>query len=357
MSILSSLPRDAATFLPLDDSADLHLQPLFNVGVSDIPTLEKDESGQGWIACTTDDVLCTKPDLFDLLVILPNALHSSSKRFPKVIISSPELSKAHPKDGLKASQRDARRFVTLSKGLRVIPPSTTKANESAVVDDENDESDNVEIASITSAATSTYSRTSIVEPPSWSRIAYTSLIWWASAGDKRAGLSESEENELDQDATLLDFQDPDDQMNDDQEANARTKEVAIVAYFHRLTELIFQILGEAVARAQNQNGIDRYTDNEPAEGEGNEESNHDQQALLPKNNQKQKQNSNSGNDDNDADEKEPPVEVTQDDVANMGLDLWSTSDQKFIEEMVSFWWGREATVQGGRIECCGIRLI
>lgn len=355
---MSSLPRDAASFLPLDDSADLHLQPLFNVGVSDISTLEKDRSGQGWIACTTDDVLCTKPDLFDILVILPSSLQGSSKRFPKIISSSPELSKAHPKDGLKASQRDARRFVTLSKGLRVIPPSTTAVDESAVVDDETDENhenDDIEVASTTSAAASTYSRTSIVEPPSWSRIAYTSLIWWASAGDKRAGLSETEENELDQDATLLDFQDPDDQINGDQEANARTKEVAIVAYFHRLTELIFQILGEAVARTQspNQDGMERYTDNDN-EGQEEEvnESNNDQQALLPNSNkQKQKQNN------DDTEEKDLPVEVTQDDVANMGLDLWSTSDQKFIEEMVSFWWDREATVQGGRIECCGIRLI
>lgn len=343
LSILSSLPRDAASFLPLDDTADLHLQPLFNVGVSDIPLLEHRESGQGWIACTTDDVLCTKPDLFDILVILPSSLHVSSKRFPRLFLSSPELTKAHPKEGLKASQRDARRFVTLSKGLRVIPPSTSIAEESAVVDDTNDENDNIEIASTTSAATSTYSRTSIVEPPSWSRIAYTSLIWWASAGDKRTGLSEVEENELDQDATLLDFQDPDDPINEDQEAGSRTREVAIVAYFHRLTELIFQTLGDAVARTRGsgQIGTDRYTDHE----EQNEESSHDQQALLPNKQQ------------TDDDTREPPVEVTQDDVASMGLDLWSTSDQKFIEEMVSFWWDREATVQGGRIECCGIRLI
>ena len=52
-------------------------------------------------------------------------------------------------------------------------------------------------SSIISQASSTLCRTSVVEPVPWSLVAYTSLVWWASAGEKRSGPNEEEEAELD----------------------------------------------------------------------------------------------------------------------------------------------------------------
>lgn len=350
LSILSSLPREAASLLSLDETSDLRLQPLFNVGISDITELSDRESGQGWIACTTDDVLCTKSDLFDLLVIMPNAdsMRALSRGYPKLVISSPELSKAYPKVGVRASQRDSRRFRILWKGLQVMPASLPVPEEAAI--EENDDTVEDDAKSIATSVSSTLSRRSIIEPQSWSRIAYTSLIWWASAGDKRAGLEEAEENEADQDASLLDLQNPDDQGDGQGDEEGKTKEVAIVAYFHRLSTVIFAVLAECVNRMEIENeDVNRYHDDETTEASPSTDERRargeDENTLLPKS---------SNENDGDA---PAVVDIRQQDVSSMGLDIWSDSDRKFIEEMVSFWWDQEAVVHGGRIECCGLRIL
>jgi hypothetical protein len=108
---------------------------LFNVGVPDIPQL----SGPSWIACTTDDLLATKPELFDVLVVLPPAHAKKAARnvFPKLVESSPSLSRSFSRVGLKATRRDARRYQTLEReqvlGLlradtKVMKPTTPVVN-------------------------------------------------------------------------------------------------------------------------------------------------------------------------------------------------------------------------------------
>ena len=74
ISVLSSIQKVLLPLLPVDDVPDMRLRPLFNVGIQDIPLLTRSnesesEIQEGWVACTTDDVLATKPNLFDLLVI------------------------------------------------------------------------------------------------------------------------------------------------------------------------------------------------------------------------------------------------------------------------------------------------
>jgi len=51
------------------------------------------------------------------------------------------------------------------------------------------------------------------------------------------------------------------------------------------------------------------------------------------------------------------VEITEEDVRAMGLDVWSETDRKFVEDMVRLWWDRRAVVRGGSIECCGVRIM
>ncbi len=158
-------------------------------------------------------------------------------------------------------------------------------------------------------------------------IAYTSLIWWASAGDSRSGLIEAEELAGEQDEALL-------RESCNHEGSSR--EVAMVAYFHKLSALIFSVLTNAVRRSGT-NEQERYRDQE----NGTTDENDEQQQLL------------SAPNEEDVD----MVEVTEDDVRAMGLDIWSESDKKFISQMMWQWWQRKAVVRAGNIECCGMRLL
>jgi hypothetical protein len=337
ISILSSIQKVLLPLLPVDDVPDMRLRPLFNVGIQDIPLLQRskdheNEIQDGWIACTTDDVLATKPELFDLLVMLPppHSKNATSKIYPKIIPSSPDLSRKTPKTTTRATQRDARRFISLRAHLKQFAAETARPPEAAAAID-------AETESVSSAAESTLSRTSIVEPQPWSHIAYISLLWWASAGEKRSGPDEDEDEEADHDAHLL--------GEDDDSSSA---ELAIVSYFHRLTNAIFGNISSAIAQADGDElweraGID--VEDDDAESEEDEaaavtdgETNEDQ-ALL----------SNKANDS--------VVEITREDLTSMGLDIWSSSDRTFVEDLVRMWWGREAVVKGSRIECCGVQIL
>jgi len=166
-----------------------------------------------------------------------------------------------------------------------------------------------------------------VEPLGWALMVYNSMIWWVSAGDRRSGLSETEEIADEQDAEMI---------SDCLAEEATTREVAIIAYFHKLSTLTFSVLNSAVRR----HGRHSYHDNE------NEEDNHneDNQALLP-------------SQDGDNDDNDDVIEITEEDIRAMGLDVWSMSDKRFVSEMLDLWWKRKATVSGGTIECCGIRVL
>lgn len=309
LSILSALPKGMSNVVP--QSAGRRTQPLFSIGVADIPLLER--INEPWIACTTDDVLASKPQLFDMLVLLPG---SSSQRFggrtyPKIIRSSPELARTFPSNGLRASQRDSRRSMALWDAVNRLQSSADLSHDNSLDGD---------AVSTTSSISTVIDERETVEPLPWSVVAYTSLIWWASAGDSRSGLLENEELASEQDQALL------------QEclANGSTKEVAIVAYFQKLAALTFTVLSNATKRRSRKDS-QHYRDN----------ANEDDQALLPAQSE--------GEDDH--------IEITEEDVRTMGLDLWSESDKQFIHTMVEVYWKRKASVQSGTIECCGIRIL
>lgn len=307
------------------------MRPLFNIGVQDIPFLESLKSEpSGWIACTTDDVLRTKPDLFDVLVLLPNAearQYSKQKAFPKIIQSSPELSRSFPKVGIRSTQRDARRYTNLREGLRRFP--------SSLLSNEQEYDDRSSIASDISVIVPSKQ---IVEPATWSQVAYTSLVWWASAGDRKIGLLEEEELENENDLAMVSLNEEDDDDSD------QTKEVALVGYFHRLTNATFTAISQAIARTDDNE--DQYHDEDehgsevddnedvPAHGES------DSQVLLSA-----------------TEESDETIEIGSDDIVAMGLDIWSESDRKFTEDFISLWWNRKAIVRSGTIECCGMRIL
>lgn len=314
LSVLSALTRTTENVLPASYHEGHKVRPLFNVGIADIDFLEN--LRYPWIACTTDDVLTTKPHLFDILVLLPgsNVSHKVSNRtYPKVIKSAPELTKTLPRESIRATQRDARRFVAVKAILNDLPSGAEVTIPESSIDTDSRNSD----------ATVIVDRKEAVEPLPWSVIAYTSLIWWASAGDSRSGLMEAEELANEQDEALL---------HDVFSEEDTTKEVALVAYFHKLSALMFTVLGNAVNRQSRD--LERYRDDTTNDNDGAD------QGLL----------------DSSTDESEP-IEISEEDVRTMGLDIWSESDREFIATMIESVWKRKAIVRGGVIECCGIRVL
>ena len=334
LSILSTLPLSLTGSVPCANKGNLRIQALFNVGIQDIPLLSQ-PSSSGWVACTTDDVLATKPECFDVIVFLPYADSKLAQEqvYPRIVMSSPELTQRFPKNTIRSTQRDAQRYDVLRAGLAQYHKSQTSATPVAVEEpapsSETEPDDDA--ISITSTTSTIRSRKDLVESASWSQVAYSSLVWWASSGDRRIGLTEEEEQQREQDLALLGSGDDD---------GDNTKEVVMIQFFRRLTAVMFQAV-QNVVRAEE----GRYRDEAPEEqdrtGGQEQDGEEDEQRLL----QSQKT------------DQQRELNVDSEDVLAMSLDIWSSSDRDFVRDFVQVWWGRKASVKGRSIECCGIRLL
>ncbi|MCJ1397541.1 hypothetical protein MMC11_000735 [Xylographa trunciseda] len=349
VSILSNIPSSVASLIPLVP-LPTRLRPLFSVGVHDIDTLTEsyrlsqlpknelavDEPGYGWVACTTDNVLGAKSSLYDVLVTIPPSYSKQAKE--KVW---PKLQNAIGAE-MKASQRDLRRYRTLKQEIRRTRSRSRAAspfNPRRRNDDDNDDDDDqttllpIENTQETFDDSSSTSDEKLIEPLSWSTLAYSSFMWWASAGEKRADLEEESEH----DASLFrDFSDYSGSASARPRSRRRSSpgpnlmqalmtdgspaapEMGIIAYFHRLTALILGVLAHLVDL-----GDDGIAPDGRTEG---------------------------------TDDKDDVVFVDGEDMTRMGLDVWSEGDRRFVEELLEFYWGRKSEIQGGRVECCGVRI-
>jgi hypothetical protein len=432
LSILANIPFAVHSILP-SDLRPLRLRPLFNVGIHDIPFLEKlskpdsssqsDDSDSAWVAFTTDHVLATKTHLYDVLIILPPpySKNASSKVYPKISTPHPPPSNTkaarqpshspYPSQyPVKATQRDARRYVTLRRGLRRLPRSDPLAASFPKISipkpSSNNPSDTQNPPDDSDAISTTSSTTpSILEPLSWPLFAYNSFIWWASAGEARTDLEEESTNDTDllfTDIDNLAITQPsagieagglnsasDLDVTTQQRSHstgrrsrgksisqvgfgkgAPVRELALVAYFHRLTTLMFSSLAEVIAREDSEeerSGGD--VDGEVAEMEQQHDTpGHNGNAAKANGHKKSQDRNGRRNADSDPSESEPligedqgsegddEVIITAEDVSTMGLDVWSEADRCFIEDVAGIWFGRRAKVTGGRVECCGVRV-
>lgn len=358
LSILSSISRPSLSLIPSDSNAATRLRPLFNIGIHDIPSLmpSNPDFESAWVACTTDAVLATKSDLYDVLVHCQSTeLDPSSSAHPH--ITSSQKTKNGVAVPIKATQRDARRFHTLRHNLRrlprTIPSGGSASNTDNAVADESaaakEDDDGSSTASLPHG---------LVEPVSWPVLAYTSFIWWASAGEKRNGpLEDEDEVEHDTDMLLTEGSDLSSAPGPSTAptTTGQPKELALVAYFHRWTSVIFQTLADAVVRSERES-VDAEDDAEAGfehdEEDTGSDSGDDENAPLM---------SGAASNESEAiheefDLDDEAVEITTEEMITMGLDVWSQSDRAFVEEMLEMWFGRRAKVLGPRIECCGVRL-
>lgn len=311
------MPISLSNILP-DQAPNQRLRPLFTIGVHDIPFLTEDyeaskrrqsfnpnsdndsddaddEAGSGWIACTTDSILAMKDTLWDMLITLPphHSTHAKERVWPTV-----ESPKGIP---VKATQRDLRRYNALRAGLSrpATSPVTVERPSTEDRDDADDAFDKV------------------TEPLSWAALAYNGYMWWASAGEQ---LRSEEHDEISADAALLAdlplSTSPSPPMTT-QLKSART-ELAIIAYFHRLTTQLLRTLSDTVGATD-----EAY----PSEDEN--------EALL---------------------DEGKAVMVDSRCVEHMGLDVWSGGDAVFVQDLARVYFGRAARIESKGVEVCGVRV-
>ncbi|KAF8473439.1 hypothetical protein BDZ91DRAFT_775063 [Kalaharituber pfeilii] len=380
ISILSTIPLSVSSILPPSGSSDpSRLRPLFSIGVHDIPFLEEQsqpgqpssstapvaESYPSWVACTTDGVLYLKSSLYDVVVTLPppHAKLASKKAWPKI-----ESPAGVP---MKATQRDLRRYRKLRKGLEQY--MGVNADPFSSIPGIHNGTSGVREYTATSNE-----EEDVCEKASWAELAYSGFLWWASAGEKRQDNNAEEDGDRvaparghiplddhDENTPLLDG--PAEHERDDDLTLYRRRssstitpliqpetpglpgpvrgsgsgavEMDIIAYFHRLTGRIIEGMAEVIEASGHGDNIGVMSDEEPEAGE---EGASDTAVREVRPNQRASAS------------KATPVDVwfSRDEMARMGLDRWSKSDENFLEEMGRKWWGREVGAEKGGI--CGL---
>ncbi|KAI8635098.1 hypothetical protein F5Y19DRAFT_470149 [Xylariaceae sp. FL1651] len=348
ISVLSNIPL--ATYNLLSANSPSHrLRPLFSIGVHDIPFLTDDakhagntedlsesesDAGTGWIACTTDSILSKKDTLWDMLITMPPPHASKAKRHVWPTVESPH---GVP---VRATQRDLRRFRSLKAGLARLNETGAFASPATPrsITVQNDDDTFLDDAE------------QIVEPMSWTALAYSGFMWWASAGEKPRS---DDAEEAAYDASLLaDLSSSSMGMSmprlvdlttswasltprrgstvasaplDPEEARV---ELAIIAYFHRLTAQLLGTLADV---------IDSISDSDVEDETPTEEDD----ALI---------------DPDEVDGQGHGVRIETDVMKRMGLDIWSASDAEFVTELLRTYFDRNAYIKGKGVEVCGIRI-
>lgn len=333
LSVLANIPPTLRELLQPDSDSAMRFQPLLSVGISDIPSLSAEQrEGEGWLACTTDDILREKPQLYDLLITMPGPhLNPSKHRWPTITTSAGA--------SLKATQRDLRRYRLLRAELNRIRLERERYHDHLSesgnnVDAEEDDGDGVPLVptmtvlnEVRSGPNST-DDAEVVEPTSWTAMAYNGFLWWASAGEMEAW--ESEEIRADRELlddlpemdVLMEASSPSTSRTSFSQAQsederhkalhkARATAMIVTAYFHRLTQQILGTMADIVDSA----------DDETEEGVA-----------------------------------EDGISVSKDEMKAIGLDTWSDGDREFASQALRLWFGRDGTVESGGTRVCGIRI-
>lgn len=399
ISVLSNIPSSVCDVV--DPAASVQrLRPLFNIGVHDINLLVEhqaamkqrsngdadedsaiiDEASSGWVACTTDSILAMKENLWDMLVTMPPPHSSNAKDrvWPTV-----ECPKGVP---VKATQRDLRRFRSLKLGLTRLAALSAQPPQESALSPQSETTDSSAPATAgirlsqapaqpsTSSANDSPCRTlladdeteKIVEPTTWAALAYSGFMWWASAGEQRGS---DEVDEAAHDGSLLadlaphapapqrraSFNAPPPSASlvdsvssltarrtagdgKDDEDRARI-ELAIIAYFHRLTTSLLGVMADIVDSTDEDDFIGADL-GEVVAAVGEAEDGEGARLLL----------------NGDGEGSGGWVRVDSDALAQMGLDVWSKADAEFVAELTARYFGRRAYVETKGVEVCGLKV-
>lgn len=273
----------------------------------------------GWIACTTDGILEVKKELYDIIVDFSPRQQSNKERGPW-----PLMKTSHGKI-IKATQRDLKRYYLLDIEIKGLS-STLQSNNFINEDDLDDPNAPLLKQSTDEASGSIQSPVlpidKIVEPLTWSALAYNSFVWWASAGERDANMTEEDDDDIEMLKDLFSAAPAmQDSMTTADDRIAETKAVqpyvAIIEYFNRLGTSMVNAVAEILAHSVEDAGSDER------EGESGEEN-----VLC----------------------------LERYDLEQLGLDVWSQNDREFVTELARLYFDRRVEVRGFRLEFCGARL-
>lgn len=148
-----------------------------------------------------------KPDLYDILVELPHrdTNHSKAQRNTKQDALWPTIKRSDTGAETKATQRDLRRYRLLRHALsplsrmqRAQHPQRKSQDNGIDSADEDERTHLLYRPTTTNAEEDNESNSGsekLAEPFSWSALAYSSFMWWASAGEREDGREEEEEQD------------------------------------------------------------------------------------------------------------------------------------------------------------------
>ncbi|KAF1976318.1 hypothetical protein BU23DRAFT_456527 [Bimuria novae-zelandiae CBS 107.79] len=239
LSVLSSIPPHAADLLSPGTEALLRLPALFSIGVHDIPELEQlqtqkgtgstqtgeDIPSQGWVACTTDEIITTKKKLFDIVVKMPETYDAPPQKKVWPIMKTSNGTQ------IKASQRDLRRWKMLQREMwkqrRSSSDEADEDDQAPLIRPQDEEDDGLDAVV-----------DDIVEPTTWPQLAYNGFMWWASAGEQHSFTTAERDRDRDLLGDLSDYAD--------------SLPTAIIAYFHRSTTLLIQNLNGFIERSDDE---------------------------------------------------------------------------------------------------------
>lgn len=317
------------------------MRPYFTIGIHDIPQLEKELAPEnaidtdkpfGWAACTTDEILSMKTKVYDIIIEMPPEQRNDvqQKLWPKM--------KTNAGTEIKATQRDLRRWKILQQELHHVRNNSYREYHDDQDDDDETDGDDTALLQHYKSISSINSTGSVEEPEyddkmiesmSWSQLAYNGFMWWASAGEQDTSGGEDAERDRQVMGDLSEFVPLSPRAhrgsNETQEAPSEPAaadagiQTAIIAYFHRLTSGIISTLAEIIESAD---------DEERADGSDSDHEEGDIKGVF----------------------------VGSDEIMQMGLDAWSETDGAFAREMLRMYFGRDATVRGAGIDCCGLRI-
>src|SRR5262249_367838 len=156
------------------------------------------------------------------------------------------------------TQRDLRRYRHLRQALEPISLQRSKRFSANPIEPETDESThsllNPPKYDSIDGEIWNGDEDKLCEPSSWGALAYSSFMWWASAGEKDEALFEEDsieqqllgdlEEVASRRAEREQYNDNSDEDTggdgDEQHGNDATLETGVIAYFHRLTKQIFE---------------------------------------------------------------------------------------------------------------------
>lgn len=325
------------------------------------------EAGSGWIACTTDSILAMKDTLWDMLITMPPPYSAGAREKVWPTVECPRGGTP-----VKASQRDLRRFLALRAGLARLSTAAAAAPTPAPdPDSPRSETSNTNTANTNTFRLSTGlsaalvpaeepqdAMDKVVQPLSWTALAYNGFMWWASAGEQ----SRTEEvDETSRDAALLadlipPMRTPSMTMPtpttrttalpfladsvssltakgaDATDDEART-ELAIIAYFHRLTTQMLSVMADVVDSTDDSYDDEDELDNSDHDGVEDVLLRPGEEQLDPRS-----------------------VLISSHAVESMGLDVWNSEDAEFVKELMVKYFGRQACIEGKGVEVCGVRV-